>query len=91
MLRFAERKVFAKLLGGAGLIWVEVWPDGTTHLMLDVDTMGGPRRRSRRRMLPPRLGHARCSHGCRGHRGSRGLEIQIAYFIGAEKRPVPEN
>jgi SAM-dependent methyltransferase len=96
MLRFADPEAFVRLLRGAGLAWEEVWPHGTTHLMPDVDAlwqagMGGmavtsaaisaqdAATQARARTVLARLAEV--------HRGPRGLEIPIAYFVGTGQRP----
>lgn len=97
MLRFADPEAFARLLRGAGLAWEEVWPHGTTYLMPDVDAlwqagMGGMAVTSAAIAAQDAATQARARTALTRlvevYRGPRGLEIPIAYFIGAGQRPV---
>jgi SAM-dependent methyltransferase len=94
-LRFSDPDAFAELLRGAGLDAVRVTAHSTTHVMPDVETlwqagMGGMAVTASAITAQDVATQARAreviARRAEAHRGLRGLEIPIAYFVGAGQK-----
>jgi SAM-dependent methyltransferase len=94
-LRFSDQDAFAELLRSAGLDAVQVAPHSTTYAMPDVETlwqagMGGMAVTASAIAAQDGATQARAREAiarrAEVHRGPQGLEIPIAYFVGAGQK-----